>query len=168
MFKAQFIMNFTLDHPLISISMHIVTLTELGVQMIVAPQLTMLDLNIVFWSSKKRATISHSSTEAEYRSLVMTTSEFIWLQSLLTELGQKSSQLLVLWCDNLGATFLATNPVFHIRTKHIELVFHFVHEKLATKQLAIHFLCLANQITDVFTKSHHKIRFQTLIHKLTV
>jgi hypothetical protein len=70
--------------------------------------------------------VSRSSTEAKYHSLAMTTSEILWFQSLLTELGCTSSQIPVLLCDNLGATFLAANPVFHARTKHIELDFHFV------------------------------------------
>jgi hypothetical protein len=85
-----------------------------------------LGLNIVSWSSKKHATVSRSSTEEEYRSLAMATSELLWLQSLLTKLGQLSTTTSVLWCDNLGATFLAANPVFHARTKHIELDFYFV------------------------------------------
>jgi Reverse transcriptase (RNA-dependent DNA polymerase) len=82
--------------------------------------------NIVSWSSKKQATVSRSSTEAEYRSLAVTTSELLWLTSLLTELGHQSPKLPVLWCDNLDATFIAANSVFHARTKYIELDFHFV------------------------------------------
>jgi hypothetical protein len=127
-----------------------------------------LGLNIVSWSSKKHVTVSRSSTEAEYRSLAMTTSELLWLQSLLTELGQLSTTMPVLWCDNLGATFLAANPVFHARTKHIELDFHFVREKLADKKLDVRFLCFDDQIADVFTKSLAKTRFHTLTVKLTV
>jgi hypothetical protein len=112
--------------------------------------------------------VSRSSTEAEYHSLAMTTSEILWLQSLLTELGCNSSQIPVLWCDNLGATFLATNPVFHARTKHIELDFHFVREKLADKKLAVKFLCSTDQLPDIFTKSLPKHRFHMLSSKLTV
>jgi Reverse transcriptase (RNA-dependent DNA polymerase) len=127
-----------------------------------------LGLNIVSWPSKKHATVSRSSTEAEYRSLAMTTSELLWLQSLLTELGQLSTTTLVLWCDNLGAIFLAAISVFHARTKHIELDFHFVREKLADKKLDVRFLCSADQIEDIFTKSLAKTRFHTLTVKRTV
>jgi hypothetical protein len=66
----------------------------------------------------------------------------------------------------LGATFLAANPMFHIRTKYIELNFHFVREKLAAKQLAISFLCSADQIVDILTKSLAKSRFTTISNKL--
>jgi hypothetical protein len=73
-----------------------------------------------------------------------------------------------LWCDNLGATFFASNPVFHARTKHIELDFHFVREKITLKQLAIGFICSADQIGDMFTKSLAKARFKHIQDKLHV
>jgi hypothetical protein len=76
--------------------------------------------NLVSWSSKKQPTVARSSTEAEYRGLAAATAEIIWLQCLLQELGLSLS-VPILWCDNLGATFLASNPAFHARTKHIEL-----------------------------------------------
>jgi hypothetical protein len=98
----------------------------------------------------------------------MTTSELLRLQSLLHELGHAHATLPTLWCDNLGATFLAANPVYHARTKHIELYFHFVREKLAAKQLAVRFLCSADQIADALTKSLPKCRFLHLCDKLTV
>jgi hypothetical protein len=74
----------------------------------------------------------------------------------------------VLWCDNLGATFLTANPVFHARTKYNELDFHFVRGKMADKKLAVKFLCSTDQIADLFTKSLVKLHFHTLSHKLTV
>ncbi|KAJ3688843.1 hypothetical protein LUZ61_018007 [Rhynchospora tenuis] len=89
--------------------------------------------NLISWSSKKQATVSKSSTEAEYRSLAVTASEILWLTYLLSELKHKTQSQPTMWCDNLGATFLAANPVFHARTKHIELDFHFVREKIQNK-----------------------------------
>jgi hypothetical protein len=87
-----------------------------------------LGSNLLSWSSKKQATVSRSSTKTEYRSMTMATVELIWLQFLLSELGISSSSSPMLWCDNLRATFLATNPMFHARTKHIEFDFYFVRE----------------------------------------
>jgi hypothetical protein len=73
-----------------------------------------------------------------------------------------------LCCDNLGATFLASNPIFHARTKHIELDYHFVREKISTKQLSVQFICSADQLGDLFTKSLPRTRFQLLRMKLNV
>jgi histone deacetylase 1/2 len=74
---------------------------------------------LISWSAKKQATMSRSSTEAEYKSLANATAEVIWVQSLLDELRVRQTQKPCLWCDNLGATYLSANPVFHARAKHI-------------------------------------------------
>jgi hypothetical protein len=72
--------------------------------------------NLISWSARKQATVSRSSTEAEYKSLADATAEVIWVQVLLTELGIRHPKAASLWCDNLGGTYLSANPVFHART----------------------------------------------------
>jgi hypothetical protein len=73
--------------------------------------LIFLGPNLISWCSKKQLTVARSSTEAEYRSLTMAAAELVWLRSLLHELGLALPSS-ILWCDNLGATFLASNPAF--------------------------------------------------------
>ena len=74
------------------------------------------------------------------------------MQSLLKELGVKLTQPPSLWCDNLGATYLSANPVFHARAKHIEIDFHFVRERVLRKELEIRFVPSKDQVADGFTK----------------
>jgi hypothetical protein len=74
---------------------------------------------------------------------------------LLTELGVTQQRAPVLWCDNLWATYLLVNPVFHARTKHIEIDFHFVREHVAEGALQVKFISSSDQLADVFTKTKH-------------
>jgi histone deacetylase 1/2 len=113
--------------------------------------------NLVSWSARKQPTVSRSSTEAEYKALANGTAEGTWIQSLLKELRISQPRAPVLWCDNLGATYLAANPVFHARTKHIEVDFHFVREKVALGALDIRFVSSQDQVADAFTKPLTKV-----------
>jgi hypothetical protein len=112
-----------------------------------------LGSNLISWHARKQATVSRSSTEVEYKALANATAEVIWVQSLLAELGVSQSRAAVLWCDNLGATYLSANPVFHARTKHIEVDYHFVRERVARRLLDIRFIPSGDQVADGFTKS---------------
>lgn len=111
-----------------------------------------LGSNLISWNARKQATVSRSSTEAEYNALANATAEIIWIQSVLEELKVPQSRIPCLWCDNLGATYLLANARFHGRTKHIEVDYHFVRERVARRQLDIRFISSADQVADGFTK----------------
>ena len=81
---------------------------------------------------------------------------------MLKELHVSQPRAPVLWCDNLGATYLTANPVFHARTKHIEVDFHFVIEKVAMGALEVRFVASANQVADAFTKPLTKTMLERL------
>lgn len=124
--------------------------------------------NPISWSAKKQSTMAHSSTEAEYRCLAHTAAEVTWLCSLLCDLHIPLSTILVIWCDNVSAISMAFNPVFHARTKHIEIDYHFVREKVAHKQLEVRFISTLDQEADIFTKGLHSTRARDLQAKLCV
>ena len=111
-----------------------------------------LGKNLISWTSKKHPTIAQSSTESEYRDLANSTVEIMWLQSLLSKLGFSSSNPATLWCDNVGVIYLCSNPVFHARTKHIELDYHFIREQVQQCNIQVRFISLDDQIADILTK----------------
>ncbi|CAA7046959.1 unnamed protein product [Microthlaspi erraticum] len=82
----------------------------------------------IAWASKKQKGVSRSSTESEYRAVANTASEIRCVCSLLTELGVTRTHPPVIYCDNVGATYLCANPVFHSRMKHLALDYHFIRE----------------------------------------
>jgi histone deacetylase 1/2 len=123
---------------------------------------------LISWSARKQPTVSRSSTEAEYKALANGTAEVIWIQSLLRELNVPQPRAPVLWCDNLGATYLTANPMFHARTKHIEVDFHFVREKVAQGALDVRFVSSADQVADAFTMPSTKLMLERLYSNLNL
>ncbi|GJW02448.1 gag/pol polyprotein [Tanacetum coccineum] len=94
-----------------------------------------LGSNLISWTAHKQRTVSRFCTGAEYKALANTIAELTWLQALFNELGIHSSSTPILWCDNLDATYLSANPIFHARTKHVEKDYHSAQEKVAQGDL---------------------------------
>ena len=89
--------------------------------------------------------MAKSSTKAEYYAMASATAEFTWIGYLLCDIGVPLLNPPRLFCDNLNALHLTVNPVFHSRTKHIQLDYHFVREKVAQGSLVmVMFLPLVN------------------------
>ena len=127
---------------------------------------TFIGGNLVTWKSKKQTVVARSSAEAEYRAMAHTTCEVVWLRSFLEELGFRVQLPIPMHCDNQAAIHIASNPVFHERTKHIEVDCHIVREKIDSGILATPFVPTGAQIADIFTKSLFKPRFEFLCNKL--
>jgi histone deacetylase 1/2 len=109
--------------------------------------------NLISWNARKHATVSRSSTEAEYKAIANATAEVMWIQTLMKEIGLWCPPMARLWCDNIGAKYLSANPVFHARTKHIEVDYHFVRERVANNLLQIDYVPTGDQVADGFTKA---------------
>ncbi|PKU86287.1 Retrovirus-related Pol polyprotein from transposon TNT 1-94 [Dendrobium catenatum] len=129
---------------------------------------TFLGPNLISWTVKKQVTVAKSSTEAEYRSLSAATSDVIWLRRLVEELDLPQQSPTPIHCDNTSAIALARNPVFHARTKHIEIDYQFIRQHLKTGAISITHIPSDAQIADILTKSLQISRFQTMRNKLTI
>ncbi|GFZ03417.1 hypothetical protein Acr_16g0000410 [Actinidia rufa] len=120
-----------------------------------------LGSNLISWNSRKQPTVSRSTAEAEYRAMASTTAELLWLSYLLRELGLPSEKF-KLFTDNMSAKCLAYNPVFHSRSKHIDIDYHFIRELVSRGKLDISFVSSQHQLADVMTKSLGFPSFLTL------
>jgi hypothetical protein len=108
--------------------------------------------NLVSWSVKKQKTVSRSSTKAEYKAMADATPEIMWVQSVLNELGVPCPHSARLWCDNMRAKYLASNPIFHGRMKHVEIDYHFICDRVLQKLLEVWFISTDDQVADGLTK----------------
>jgi len=127
-----------------------------------------LGANCVSWSSRKQNTVARSSAEAEYRALAATAAELTWLTYILQDIGIYIKSAPTLFCDNMSALYMTTNPVLHARTKHVELDYHFVREKVAQGQLITQFVRSRDQLADIHTKALAKDQFLFFRDKLRV
>jgi hypothetical protein len=127
-----------------------------------------LGTNLVSWSSKRQHTVSRSSAEAEYRAVANCVAESVWLRQLLTELHQPVTRATVVYCDNISATYLSTNPVQHQRTKHVEIDLHFARDRVALGEARVLHVPTSSQYADIFTKGLPTSVFQDFRTSLNV
>ena len=112
-----------------------------------------LNSGVISWNSKRQPTVATSSTEAEYMSLYSATQEAIWLRLLLKDLERTDQVATKIFQDNQGCIALAKNPVYHARTKHIDIKFHFLREKVIHEVIALEYKPTEEMIADGFTKA---------------
>ena len=124
--------------------------------------------NPISWLSRKQRTVARSSTEAEYRAVATTTAEIMWITNLLSELHIPLTKPPLLLCDNVGATYLCSNPVLHSKMKHISLDYHFVREQVRDGKLQVSHVSTKDQLADLLTKPLPRAKFEELRSKMKV
>ncbi|KAL7290151.1 hypothetical protein TKK_0015865 [Trichogramma kaykai] len=120
----------------------------------------------VSWYSKKQKSVALSSTESEYMSLSDASKEAIYLSRLLKELGFSHSAKTVLYNDNQSAGKLATNPIFHARSKHIDIRAHFVRDALKSGKFELKYLPTEEMTADILTKALPKAKTEFCVRSL--
>lgn len=128
-------------------------------------------IHYVYWCHTYRLVIKETIRRRsiiEYRAVAYTAAEMKWVCSLLTELGITLAQPPVVFCDNVGATYLSANPVFHSRMKHLAFDFHFVRENVQTGALHVTHVSTRDQLADALTKPLPRTHFTELISKIGV
>ncbi|CAM8962427.1 unnamed protein product [Rhodiola kirilowii] len=123
---------------------------------------------IISWKTKKQPVVSRSSAESEYRAMAAVCCELIWLARLIDEMGVPVIDAIPLYCDNKAALHIAHNPVFHERTKHVELDCHLVRAHVVSKFIAPVHISTHEQPADIFTKSLTREQLLYLCSKLGV
>ena len=120
--------------------------------------LFLLNGSPISWDSRKQKTVALSTIEAEYMAMSECAKESVYLQRFLHELGFNDLAVLTMYCDNRSAIKLAENPVYHSRSKHIDIRHHFVRDMLKDKLFIVKHIATENQVADFLTKGLPKCK----------
>jgi hypothetical protein len=122
----------------------------------------------ISWQSAKQKIVALSSCEAEYVAATAAACQGIWLRRLHDELLGRKHGAVELHVDNKSAIALMKNPVFHDRSKHIEIRYHFIRQCVDNKDINVQFVRTADQLSDILTKALGRIQFQELCRRIGI
>ncbi|MCO5591687.1 hypothetical protein L7F22_045678 [Adiantum nelumboides] len=127
----------------------------------------MLGSSCISWLSKKQPTVATSSWEAEYKAVFTATVECVWIRRLMADLGVGQDTANTIYTDNQSALAVARNPIFHARTKHIEVHYHYIRERLSAGEISLAYVPTQDNLADLFTKALSRVRSLKLsaVHK---
>ena len=117
---------------------------------------------VISWKTKKQSSVALSSVEAEYMAMCQAAKEAVWLTGLLKDFGIDLRSPIVVFGDSQGAIALAQNPVFHPRSKHIAIQYHFTRELIQSNQITVQYISTKDMVADILTKALPKPQHITL------
>jgi hypothetical protein len=116
----------------------------------------------VAWQSQKQKVVALSSCEAEYVAATTAACQAMWLRRLLDDITSKQSGATTIFIDNKSAIQLCKNPVFHDRSKHIEVRYHYIRHCIDDGKINVEHISTSEQLADILTKPLARVRFQEL------
>ncbi|GJR72918.1 putative reverse transcriptase domain-containing protein [Tanacetum coccineum] len=125
---ARSLQYLTFTRPDISYAMQQICTLDYGLQLFSSSTLSLVAYSDADWAG---CPITQRSTSAEYYGVVNAVAETCWLRNLLRKLHTPLSSAMVVYCDNVSAVYLSSNPIQHQHTKHIEIDIHFVRDLVA-------------------------------------
>ena len=120
----------------------------------------------VSWSTRKQTSVVTSSTQAEYQALSSAVKEAIWLRTFLKELGFSQLSPTIIHQDNQSTIALAKNPIHHGKSKHIDIVHHFIRECIEREEIELEYRPTADMIADALTKPLARGKFEKCVTEM--
>ena len=123
---------------------------------------------MIAWHSRKQTSVALSTTEAEYIDACVACSEVVWLRKMLSGLFDLQLEATWIYCDNQSCIKLYQNPVFHDKSKHIEIKYQYIRDMVEKGVVELLYIATEEQIADVLTKPLSRLKLEYFRDKLGV
>ena len=123
---------------------------------------------VISWFSRKQSCVALSTAEAEYVAACSASCEVVWLWKLLSKLFDLPLEATSIFCDNQSCVKLSENPVFHDRSKHIEIKYHYIRDIVQRGAVKLLYVAMDEQIADVLKKPLARVKFEYFRERLGV
>jgi hypothetical protein len=127
-----------------------------------------LGSDMISWLSRKQTSVALSTSEAEYIAASVASSEAVWLRKLLAGIFDLELEPTLIHCDNQSCVKLTENPIFHDRSKHIEIKYHYIRDMVQRGAVELQYISTDEQIADILTKPLSSVKYEYFRDKLGV
>jgi hypothetical protein len=123
---------------------------------------------MISWGSRKQKSVALSTAEAEYMATCEACTEAIWLRKLISDLFDQIPESTIIYCDNQSCIRLSEHLVFHERSKHIEIKYYFIQDKVQEGEVKLEYIPTDEQTADTLTKPLSRIKFAHFREKMGI
>eukprot|EP00253_Pinus_taeda_P027261 PITA_27261 len=120
-----------------------------------------LHFSSISWMSRKQKSVALSTVEVEYIAASMDSCEIVWLRKLFSELFGHTLDTTMILCDNQSGICLSENPIFHDRSKHIDIRYQFIRDMVQRGAIRLHHIGIDEQVADILMNPLGKVKFLT-------